>query len=287
MARILKKLAKLLFSISREKVIVNIYTSEGSSSLYGKNIIVTGASRGIGFAIAQKCISLGATVIITGRKERSLSDVCNRLGGKCKYLVFDNMNFDEYPSFLSKSEEIFGGGISAIVLNAGVSLHEGNFLNVTLNGFTEQMDTNLKSGFFFAQEYIKKQLEQKREGNVLFVSSETAAKCNDLPYGLSKVAINSLVGGIARRVYKRGIRVNAIAPGVTLTDMTAKGKNCKSHEDDLSNNSVAGRYLLPEEIAEIACFLLSDVSKCISGEILYCDAGSHLKINGTENEYSF
>ena len=74
------------------------------------------------------------------------------------------MNFDEYPSFLSKSEEIFGGGISAIVLNAGVSLHEGNFLNVTLNGFTEQMDTNLKSGFFFAQEYIKKQLEQKREG---------------------------------------------------------------------------------------------------------------------------
>ena len=100
---------------------------------------------------------------------------------------------------------------------------------------------------------------------------------------MTKASINSLVGGLARRVYKKGIRVNAIAPGVTYTDMT-KGE----HEivDDFANNSVAGRFLLPEEIAEVACFMVSDASKCISGEILYCDAGSHLKINGFDNNYS-
>lgn len=58
-------------------------------------------------------------------------------------------------------------------------------------------------------------------------------------------------------------------------------------DSDLATNSSAGRWLLPEEIAEVACFLLSDASKCITGEVIYCDAGSHLKINGTESEYSF
>jgi NAD(P)-dependent dehydrogenase (short-subunit alcohol dehydrogenase family) len=156
-------------------------------------------------------------------------------------------------------------------------------LNVTFDNFSQQVDVNLKSNFFLAQEFIKYLLNNKAEGSLLFISSETAGKCNDLPYGLTKVAINSLVGGIARRVYQKGIRVNAIAPGVTFTDMT-KGNH--HIDDDYSNNSVAGRYFLPEEIAEVAVFVLSDVSKCITGEVLYCDAGSHLKINGTETEYS-
>lgn len=67
--------------------------------------------------------------------------------------------------------------------------------------------------------------------------------------------------------------------------MTGGGKIDKS--TDLGTDSIAGRWLLPEEIAEVVCFLLSDASKCITGEIIYCDAGSHLKINGTESEYSF
>lgn len=126
-------------------------------------------------------------------------------------------------------------------------------------------------------------LEKNEIGNLLFLSSETSSKCVDIPYGLTKAAINSLVGGIARRVYQRGIRVNAIAPGVTYTDMT-KGSNVI--DGDYANNSIAGRFLMPEEIAEVACFILSKASICISGEVIHCDAGSHLKINGTESEYS-
>ena len=94
---------------------------------------------------------------------------------------------------------------------------------------------------------------------LLFVSSETVGKSNDLPYGLTKAALNSLVDGLARRVYNKGIRVNAIAPGVTLTDMRDAGSVDKS--SDMSLNNAAGRWLLPEEMAEIACFMLSRASK--------------------------
>lgn len=185
---------------------------------------------------------------------------------------------DGIDSFLNQC-----GHIDSLILNAGVSLHEGSFLNVTVDGFDQQYNINLKANYFLAQAFLKRKLESEETGNLLFISSETAGKSNDIPYGLTKASINSLVGGLARRVYQKGIRVNAIAPGVTYTDMT-KG----DHEiaDDFANNSAAGRYLLPEEIAEVACFMLSDASKCISGEILYCDAGSHLKINGFDNNYS-
>lgn len=84
-------------------------------------------------------------------------------------------------------------------------------------------------------------------------------------------------------MYQKGIRINAIAPGVTLTNMTSENDDTTG---DLANNSVAGRFLLPSEIAEVACFMLCGASKCITGEVIYCDAGSHLKINGIESEYS-
>ena len=126
-------------------------------------------------------------------------------------------------------------------------------------------------------------MNRKVSGSLLFVSSETAGKYNDLPYGLTKNALNSFVGGLARRVYQCGIRVNAIAPGVTYTNMT-KGEHVIT--DDFANNSSTGRYLLPTEIAEVASFILSNSSLCINGEAIYCDAGSHLKINGLDHSYS-
>ena len=200
-----------------------------------------------------------------------------------KYLVKDLSETDDFEAVLIECIDLMGTEIDGLVLNAGISLHEGNFLHVTKEGFNVQLSTNLRSNFFLAQSFIKRKLDINNTGDLLFVSSETAGKYNDLPYGLTKVALNSLVGGLARRVYQRGIRVNALAPGVTYTDM----KNISGEKiEDYSNSSAAGRYLLPEEIAEVACFLMSKLSISITGEILYCDAGSHLKINGKESEYS-
>ena len=91
-----------------------------------------------------------------------------------------------------------------------------------------------------------------------------------------------MIGGIARRVCQKGIRINGIAPGVTLTDMTSD----KTNTDDLYYNSALGRYILPDEVANVALFLLSDASSCVNGEIMFCDGGNHLKINGFDNNYN-
>ena len=280
----IRALALRVIYAPRSEVKIEIVQANYCKILHNKKIIVTGGSRGIGYAIAKKFLSEGAEVLIIGRNQKSLEDTCKPYGNRMKYLVKDLSKTDDFDSLLKDCEQTIGYDIDGLVLNAGISLHEGNFLHVTKDGFDNQISTNLRANFFFAQTFIKKMLEENKKGDLLFVSSETAGKYNDLPYGLSKVALNSLVGGLARRVYQRGIRVNAIAPGVTCTDM--KLNSGGGIIEDYSNSSAAGRFLLPDEIAEVACFLMSKLSTCITGEIMYCDAGSHLKINGKESEYS-
>lgn len=268
-------------SIPRNSVNIEISQLNYGGILKDEKIIVTGGSKGIGLAIAEKLINEGAEIIITGRNENDLKEAVNKLGKQSHYELFDSSNVDGIEDFINNCRKKLGG-IDSLVLNAGVSFHEGTFLNVTKDGFQSQFDINLKSNYFFIQTFVKKKLEQNETGNVLVISSETGGKSNDLPYGLTKNALNSFVEGVARRIYQRGIRINAVAPGVTYTNMT-RGNHIIT--DDYSNNSAAGRYLLPSEIAETACFLLSKCSSCITGEILYCDAGSHLKINGFDQDY--
>lgn len=104
---------------------------------------------------------------------------------------------------------------------------------------------------------------------MLFVSSETGMTADERPYGLTKAALNSLVQGIAYRYVNQGFRINALAPGVTVTDMIDK-----QDDGDLScSYGITGRYYLPEEVAEVASFLLSDASNCINGQIIHCNEG--------------
>lgn len=274
----------VIFALSQPKNSIKV---EITQTQYGqlhsnKRVLITGGSKGIGFAIAEKLISEGAEVIITGRNIDDLNDAVSKLGERAQGFVYDSSNIKEIESFLLECDANYGT-INSIVLNAGISLHEGNFLNVTEESYSKQFDINLKANYFFAQKFIKYMINKKVSGSLLFISSETAGKYNDLPYGLTKNALSSLVGGLARRVYQCGIRVNAIAPGITYTNMT-KGEHIIN--DDFSNNSSTGRYLLPAEIAEVASFILSNSSLCINGETIYCDAGSHLKINGLDNNYS-
>lgn len=279
---VIRRIALAVISEPKHHVVVDVNTINYGSILNGKNFVVTGGSKGIGFAIAKKIISEGGRVLITGRNLENLKNATGQLGSQSRFIQFDNSEVSSVGHLLEESRRALGK-IDGLVLNAGISFHEGNFLNVTLSGFDKQFDINLKANYFLAQAFIKYKIETNETGDILFLSSETAGKSVDIPYGLTKAAINSLVGGLARRVYHKGIRVNAIAPGVTLTNMTSDKTDEK---DDLANDSAAGRFILPSEIAEIACFMLSNASKCISGEVIYCDAGSHLKINGTESEYS-
>lgn len=155
--------------------------------------------------------------------------------------------------------------------NAGISLHEPTFMDVTTESFDSQYNTNLKGAFFLTQSFIRycQKNHDNETKNILFVSSETSMTVDERPYGLTKASINSLIQGLAYRYVKAGYRINAIAPGITVSDMAG---GVGSEDISLMSNPT-GRYYLPEEVAEIACFLLSDASNCLNGQILVCNEG--------------
>lgn len=241
-----------------------------NEKLRGKKVVITGGARGLGYAMAKKFIAEGAIVLISGRNEDNLKLVSKELG--CKWLALDVQKVGDLTEFIYNSAAILGG-IDCLVNNAGISLHEGNIRNVLCEQFDAQVSTNLRGPYFLAQaflEYCESNNIQKSQ--ILFVSSERGSYVDDLPYGLTKAAINSLVQGLANRVIGSGMRVNAIAPGVTASDMTGfdpKGNLYCSY-------NITERVYLPEEVAEVACFLLSDASSCLSGQIIVCNEGKSI-----------
>lgn len=270
----LKRMARfVLKGVPEQHTTVQVVESAPGKHLEGKNVLITGGGRGLGYYIARRCLRDGAKVLITGRNEETLRNAARELGANCLYIVFDATNIDGIPDLLQEAEKTLGGKIHCLVSNAGVSLHEDGFRSVTQEGWDLQMDTNLKGNYFLVKEYIA-YLEAKVEtqGNIVVITSERAKRADDIPYGLTKAASNSFIQGIGCRVIEKGIRINGVAPGVTASDMTGFDRN-----GDLYAQWQAGkRIFLPEEVAEVVGFLLSDLSACISGEIITCDQGRYI-----------
>lgn len=245
-------------------VTASIVTISPNKKLSGKKVLITGGSRGIGKAMVKKFISEGAEVVITGRNEQLLSSLSMELG--CQFIVCDLTNFKEASSLIEKAEGIMPG-LNVLVNNAGVSLHEWELDKVTLDGYDQQFNTNLKAPYFLTQAFIGSIIERNIKGNILFISSERSQTVDIIPYGLTKAAINSFVQGLAKKYISKGIRINAVAPGVTASDMTGIDENSNLY---YSANATDRAYI-PEEVAEIAAFLISDASACLSGQILVCN----------------
>ena len=233
----------------------------------------------MGFVMAKKFISEGAEVLISGRNEDRLKSAAKQLGDHCIYMVADVTEVEHSMVFLETARDKLGGCIDCLVSNAGVSLHENIYKNVTVEGFDKQFNTKFRAGYFLGKAFLemktKEELEGQMNAQLLYITSETGDQVYVIPYGMTNAALNSLVGAFSRRVYKQGIRVNGIDPGVTLTEMTRD--YAESSDGNLYRDCASGRTFLPEEVAEGACFLLNDASKCISGEIIHCNAGNHLK----------
>lgn len=274
---VVRKIAKFILA-SQPEVFTKVEVSQINYGdiLSGKTIVITGGGRGLGYYMARKCLSEGAEVVISGRKQETLDKAIAELGSKCHAVVYDVCEVERSEEFLKTCKKILGGKIDCLVSNAGVSLHENHFSNVTVEGFDRQFNTNFRAGYFLSKAFLEMKLEEKEpSGQLLLITSETGDQCYDIPYGMTKAGLNSLTRALSRRVYKSGIRVNAVAPGVTLSDMTKDYADAS--DGNMTRDCASGRIFLPEEVAEVVCFLLSDASKCISGEIIHCNAGNHLK----------
>ena len=251
----------------KKKVYVNTYNVGKDNLLNEKVAVVTGATSGIGLEIARVFSNHGAKIIIVGRNNDKLERISKEIKN-CDCYKLDIRDIKEQNKFVETILKKYGK-IDILVNNAGISNHESDFLSVSEESFDDQFATNLRGPYFLTQEFIKK---QQCDMNIIFVSSERGSQCDFLPYGLTKVALNSLVEGLSYRFIENNIRVNAIAPGVTASNIVkvdTKGNMAAS-------NYASGRYFLPSEVAEVALFLASDLSKCISGEIIHTNDGNHL-----------
>ncbi len=264
----LKSTISFLIHGEKQPTIAQISYLQPNNLLAGKKIIITGGGRGLGFAMAKKFVAEGAKVLIAGRNANTLKSSAEEIG--CKYLTLDVQDVQSFASFIAEADTMLKGA-NCLVNNAGISLHENSFLDVNPEQFDSQFDTNLKGAFFLTQCFINKCKKNEIDGtkNILFTSSETSITVDERPYGLTKAAMNSLVQGLAYRYINEGYRINAVAPGVTVSDMVG----AKTDGDLTCGYNVTKRYYLPEEVAEVACFLLSDASNCLNGQILVCNEG--------------
>lgn len=270
-----KRLARfILLGQPEVKVTAKVTTISDKHDLSGKKVLITGGGRGLGLAIAQKCLERGAQVIISGRNKEVLIKACEQNQGM-KYIPFDVCSFGHYDELLNQCEEILGGTLDTIVNNAGISLHEGWYEAVTEETWDKQFNTNLKAPYFLTQEFIRHALTLPKEKSkkIIFISSSRGLYCDDIPYGLIKAAINSLTAGLGRRLLDHNFFVNAIAPGVTVSDMTGYTSDGNLYRPQ----ACAKRVYLPEEVAEATCFLISDVSNCISSQVIPTQNGNHLR----------
>ena len=256
----------ILNGVPVKNITTNIMYLQPNGRLSGKKIIITGGGKGLGAAMAEKFVAEGASVLISGRNEKTLKETAERIG--CKYFTLDVQDTSVLNKFISEADSILEGA-DCLVNNAGISLHEPTFFDVTPETFDAQIATNLRGGFFLTQSFTRLLLKEKRKGNVLFVSSETGETVDIRPYGFTKAAVNSMVQGLACLFVKDGIRVNAIAPGITASNMTG----FKANGNLFLAGNATERIYLPEEVAETACFLLSDASGCVSGQVIVCNNG--------------
>ncbi|MBQ7381990.1 MAG: SDR family oxidoreductase [Paludibacteraceae bacterium] len=254
-----------------QKINAGITTIEHGNTLAGQKILITGGSRGIGYILAKRFIAEGAAVLIVSRNEGTLQKAATELG--CKCMAFDVTNIDQLPELIQKSAEALSG-LTGLVNNAGVCNIDYGFLNVTEQSYDEQFLLNVKSPFFLTQAFVKYVTENKiPSSSVLFITSERGLYPDDGPYGMTKAAIGNIIAGIARRFALQGVHINGIAPGVTAD---TKG-HPEKYDDLYLKGAVGKRYIVPEELAEVAVFLMSNASKCVSGEIIPCNQANHYK----------
>ena len=247
------------------------------NTLSGKTALVTGASRGIGRATALALAKEGAQVLVHyGSSPKEAEEVVaeiRKLGARADTVQAD-LASPEGPHALARQvRAIVGGRLDILVANAGIS-KAASIEDTTLEDFDRLFAVNVRAPFFLVQQL----LPILGDGSsVIFVSSLAAhASVGSLPaYASTKGAIDTLVKHFAALLGPRGIRVNAVAPGVVNTDMSSFAKSDAGRDFTLGIQALK-RVAGPDDIAPAAVFLASDASRWITGDTLRVDGGSKL-----------
>ena len=246
-------------------------------SLSGKVALITGGSRGIGFATAKIMSENGATVIITGkdseRLAKSVLKISNSIG-----IVADIRKTDEVKNVVSKTIEKFGK-LDILVNNAGIFPKIKQLHEIDEDEWNEVLDVNLTGQFRFTKEAIPHL--QKTSGSIINISSDAGLKAyqgfNADAYSATKAALIILTKCWALEYSKNKIRVNCICPGVVDTDMTKPFLKTQTDKEFMDNEHPLGRIGQPEEIAKAIMYFVSDDASWTTGAVLTVDGGESIK----------
>lgn len=282
----LKRVARyLLKGLPVNHITTEIVSIDPNDLLKGKKALITGGSSGIGYAIANAFLKSGASVVITGRTEEKLIDCVNKLiisipsaKDKISYIVMDNRNVKSFKSIFDNN--IFLQDIDILVNNAGVL--GGDISVATEENYDKVLDTNLKGTFFLSKLVAQNMKDKGIKGNILNIASSSSLRPATSAYTLSKWGIRGLTLGLAKSLAPYGITVNGLAPGPTATPMLIKGKITEITHDSLP----VGRYAMPEEIANMAVVLTSEMGRMIVGDIVYMTGGAGI-ITFDDIDYCF
>lgn len=241
--------------------------------LAGKIALVTGASRGIGRAIAEKLVKNGATVIGTATTEKGAEAISQYLGANGKGFLLNVTDEKSIDSVIDAVKLQFGD-IDILVNNAGIT-RDNLLMRMKENEWQDILDTNLTSVFRVSKALLRTMMK-KRYGRIVTIGSVvgTMGNAGQANYSAAKAGLIGFSKSLAREVASRGITVNVVAPGFIETDMTRALSD--EQRTAILSQVPANRLGEPEEIANAVAFLVSDDAAYITGETLHINGGMYM-----------
>jgi 3-oxoacyl-[acyl-carrier protein] reductase len=251
--------------------------SQSMNKLDGKVALVTGASRGIGRAIAIALAQAGAQVVVHYSSNEKEADAVvaeiRKGGGKAEKVGTDLRKADGAHTLAKQVSEIVGGRLDILVANAGIS-KSATIESTTIEDFDNLFAVNVRAPFFLVQQL----LPALGAGSTIIFTSSLVARASVgtlYAYAATKGAIDTLVKHFAAALGPRGIRVNAVAPGIVDTDISNFTKTEAGREVALGMQALK-RLAKPEDIAPVVAFLASDDARWITGDSVHVDGGTKL-----------
>ena len=240
-----------------------------------KKILITGGGSGIGKAIAKKFVNRGASVIIAGKNEEKLKNtVSDILSSKINYIKWDITDLSLFEQNTVRAKKLMGGldgFVNAAAVSTAVLTGRGyEPWDITQDEWDALTDVNFKSAFFMMRNEVDYFISNGIKGNILNISSNAA--CMDIigSYGAAKLSVMKWTRAFGKKYGRNGIIINGIAPGATFTPMIARYAH--SIEQPYERHAI-GRFIRPDEIAELAYYLMSDYGEIICGHTVVADGG--------------
>ena len=245
--------------------------------LRNDKILIFGGGSGIGKAIAKRFCELEANVLITGRTEEKLLQAKEEIGSEKLFVkTFDITNVDEHLNLFEETEELLGGlngFVNAAAMGTNQAFGRGyEPWDITSEEWDKFTEIDFKAAFFLMRNEVDYLLSKNVRGNILNIASNAA--CMDIigAYGASKSAIIKWTRAFGKRYGHNGIIINGIAPGATFTPMVSEyavdiNQKYKRHAIE--------RFIRPEEIAELAFYLMSDYGEIVCGHTVVADGGDN------------